>query len=391
MPVTPTVMLVTGAYEPEISSGGRQSRDVARTLAGRVEFVVLATAVDPALPLESDVDGVHVFRLPIAISSLTSRAAAAWRMVRIFMRVRDRVRIVHFHGISSKNVLGTWLAHRLGMRVVVTLHTAGQDEPDAVRARSAMEYRSLLAADRVLSVSRLLSERYLAAGLPQARLGEIVNGIDTGRFRPATPAEREAARRELGLPAGPIVLFVGFFSRDKRPDVLFAAWRRLAATLPEPPALVCVGATASPYFEVDPTLADCMRAEAEAAGLGARLCFVPPTHEIERCFRAADVFALPSAREALPMALLEAMACGLPVVASRLPGATDTIVDTGVNGRLVPPDDAAALAEAIGVVLANPSEASRLGAAARRTIQERFSLDRAAADWLDAYRQVLAS
>jgi glycosyltransferase involved in cell wall biosynthesis len=277
------------------------------------------------------------------------------------------------------------------MRVVLTLHTAGQDEPEAVRARSAMEYRAFVAADRVLSVSPRLSERYLAAGLPKAKLAETVNGIDTDRFCPAGASTRAALGRELSLPDARIILFVGFFSRDKQPDVLFDAWLALASAASVPPALVCVGATASPYYEVDRSLADRMRAAAAGRGLGGHLCLVRPTRAIERYFRAADVFALPSAREALPMALLEAMACALPVVASRLPGATDRIVDDGVNGRLVEPGDAGALASAIGALLADPGEASRLGAAARRTIEERFSLERAAAGWLDAYRQVLAS
>ena len=391
MGVAPSVMLVTGAYAPEISSGGQQCREVARTLAGRVRFVVVATAVDRSLPLESEIEGVRLYRLPIDVTSLGSRIAAALRLAGIFFALRRDVRVVHIHGISSKNVLVTWLARLFGMRVVLTLHTAGQDEPEAVRARSGAAYRSLRAADRVLSVSPLLSDRYRAAGLPAGKLSQTVNGINTTRFRPAAADERRALRVALGLPPGPIVLFVGFFSRDKRPDVLFDAWTRLAATAAEPPALVCVGATSSPYFEVDPGLADRMRADADRLGIADRLRLVAPTNDIDQYFRSADVFALPSVREATPMALLEAMSCGLPCVASRLPGATDVLIADGVNGCLVPPGDAAALAAALAHVLASPADAARLGAAGRLVIEERFGLDRAAGDWLAAYREVLAT
>lgn len=391
MGVEMSVMLVTGAYAPEISSSGQQCRDVARALAGRVRFVVVTTAVDVTLPGESDVDGVRVYRLPIDVTSLASRVAAMLRLCRIFFALRREIHAVHIHGISSKNVPVTWLARLFGKPVIVTLHTAGQDDPDAVRARSASAYRSLRAADRVLSISPLLSERYRAAGLPADKLSPTINGVDTTRFRPADDREKQALREALGLPAGPIILFVGFFSRDKRPDVLFDAWTRLAAAAADPPTLVCVGATQSPYFEVDPGLADRMRAEAGRLGRGDRLRLVGPTHEIERYFRSADVFALPSVREAMPMALLEAMACGLACVASRLPGATDVLIDDGVNGRLVPPGDVAALAAALSGVLASPADAATLGAAARRTILARYGVERAAGDWLTAYRQVLST
>ena len=391
MRVETTVMLVTGAYFPEISSGGQQCREVARVLAGRVRFVVVTTAVDTALPVEGDVDGVRVYRLPIDVKNLASRAAAAVRLLAIFLALGRQVQIVHLHGVSSKNVLVTWLARLFRMKIVLTLHTAGQDEPDAIRARSASAHRSLSAADRVLSVSPLLSDRYRAAGLPDDKLAQTFNGINTTRFRPSDDAERRRLRTDLGLPDGKIILFVGFFSRDKRPDVLFEAWTRMAAVSADPIALVCVGATSSPYFEIDSGLADRMRADATRLGLGDRLRLIEPTNDIEQYFRSADVFALPSVREAMPMALLEAMACGLPCVASRLPGATDIMMTDGENGRLVPPGDVSALAAALSAVIADPVDAARLGAAARRTVEQRYSVTRAADDWLAAYRHVLAT
>ena len=282
MPLTPGVLLVTGAYYPEISSAAQQCRAVARALSTRARFSVLATAVDRTLPSEADVDGVRVFRLPIDVTDTGSRIAAALRLGRIMLRARRQFDVVHIHGVSSKNVPVTALAHWLGKRVVLTLHTAGQDEPEAVRARGRAARRALERADLVLSVSPLLSDRYREAGLPPEKLRQTINGIDTDRFRPAREAERAALRQSLGLPDGRLILFVGFFSRDKRPDVLFEAWTTLARTSGEPVALVYVGATAAPYFEIDPELAPRMRREAERLGLGRQLHFIEFTHEIEQ-------------------------------------------------------------------------------------------------------------
>jgi glycosyltransferase involved in cell wall biosynthesis len=99
------------------------------------------------------------------------------------------------------------------------------------------------------------------------------------------------------------------------------------------------------------------------------------------------VFALPSEREAMPMALLEAMACGLPCVAWRLPRVTDVIVDDGLSGLLV--DSTDRLADALESLVTDTSRAQAIGARARQTIVDRFGVDRAAERWLAAYRRVL--
>ena len=208
------------------------------------------------------------------------------------------------------------------------------------------------------------------------------------RFRPCSPEERGAARVELGLPADlPVVLFVGFFSREKQPRVLFDAWRMLG----DAPAsmLVYVGATRGPYYEIDPALAEGIRAQAVATGLEKRVVFAGETLEIERYYRAADVFVLPSSREGLPNALLEAMASGLACIASRLPGITDHLVRDRENGVLVPPGDVSAIADALRELFGDATLAARLGIAARRTIETAYTLEVTAARHLELYRSLV--
>jgi glycosyltransferase involved in cell wall biosynthesis len=119
--------------------------------------------------------------------------------------------------------------------------------------------------------------------------------------------------------------------------------------------------------------------------------FVEPTDDVERYFRAADIFILPSVREAHPLALLEAMACGLPVVATRLPGATDVVIDDGRNGRLFPPDDEGALRAVLDELLADPASALEMGRRAHETVSSRYDIQRTADAWLDAYHAVLTN
>jgi glycosyltransferase involved in cell wall biosynthesis len=384
-----SVLLVTGAYYPEISAAGLQAQATAATLADRVRFGVLTTAIDSSLPETEVVDGVPVFRIAVDVRSRRSKATASLRLIRRLLQIGRDYAIVHVHGFSRKNVPVTAIARLTGKKIVLTLHTAGQDEPWAVRRSGAVAYRAFTAADLVLAVSPGLRSAY-ADAVPGTRVRLAPNGIDLTRFRPAEPDEQAALRRTLGLPPDlPIVLFVGFFSRDKRPDVLFRAWQRLWSDRQLDSAIVFVGATEPIYHEIDSALVGELRAAA-SNGRRDRVFFAPPTHAIERYFRAATIFALPSAREAHPVALLEAMACGLPCVASRLPGATDVIIDSGANGRLMPVDDELALADALAAFLTDAAAARQMGARARATMESSFDIRRTSEAWMTAYRDVLA-
>jgi len=119
--------------------------------------------------------------------------------------------------------------------------------------------------------------------------------------------------------------------------------------------------------------------------------FVESTRAIEQYFRAADLYVLPSVREGLSIALLEAMASGLPCIATRLDGSTDGLIEHDVNGLLVEPDDAAGFAESIRTILSDSDRAARLGCAARETVLARYSIQRTAPSWLSAYRELASA
>jgi glycosyltransferase involved in cell wall biosynthesis len=381
--------MVTGAYHPEISSSAVQCRDMARLLKGRAEVRVLTTAVDRRLRRADVVDDVRVSRVFVDVTSRPSKLAASFRMIAALLRLMPWCDVVHIHGFSTKNVIVTAAARMFHRPVVLSLHTAEHDEAPTIRQHSPMAWWAFTRADLYLSVSPRLIDAYLSAGLPANRIRLVPNGIDMQRFRPATPSERVELRRRLELPVDrPIVVFVGFLSQDKQPRTAFDAWMNLHNRHGIDATLLFVGATKSAYFEVDENLAARMQQDADVAGRGDRLLFTGMTHEVQDYVRAADVFILPSRREGLPVALLEAMACGLPCVASRLPGSTDVIITDGDNGLLVPVGDSEALADAVASVLQDTTCRSALGTRARQTVAERFSNTDVAGLWLDAYRTV---
>lgn len=379
------VLMVTGAYWPELSGGGLQCRTMIHALADRYRFRVFTTCTDRRLPAASVVEGTPVNRVYVDVARDWTKLMAAVRTAWFFLSARDSFEIVHLHGFSQKSVLIVLLALALRKRVVLTIHTAGSDEPAGARQLGRLAYWAYRRADLFLAVSSRIAHNYLAAGLPKARLRLAANGLDVARFHPPSRAERREARARLGF-ADEVswILFVGFFSQEKGPEVLFDAWLRMRESVP-PSGLLFVGEVDAQYHEVDKSIAIRIRERAAALGLERLVCFTGAMPDVTTAYRAADVFAMPSSREAFGMVLVEAMASGLPVVASRIERVTDEIVADGITGYLVPPGDAEALAIALVNLLRDPGGAQRLASQAREAVVSRYGLDVARERWIEAY------
>ena len=223
-----SVLLVAGAYYPEISAAGLQCQAVARILRGRVRMSMLVTAVDPSLPSTEVIDDVRVTRVHVDVRSGASKAGATLGMLGKLSALLPGVDLVHVHGFSQKNVPVALMSRLMGKRSVLTLHTSGQDEPQAAAARGNLASWAFRSARLILPVSPNLVRRCEDSGIPPAKLRLTPNGVDLARFRPASAAERLTLRREFGWRDDErVIVFVGFFSRDKRPDLLFHAWARL--------------------------------------------------------------------------------------------------------------------------------------------------------------------
>ena len=386
----PGVLMVTGAYFPETSGAGLQCRELVRQLRRAVRFTILTTTADPAAPVVDTQDGVTVHRVYVDPSDRRSKLVGAARLTMAVFRNRHHFSILHLHGFSQKSILLTCLAFLSRWPIVIKLTSIGHDDPVSMKARGGLLYRCYLRAALYVGVSSRMKVLYERAGLPLSRFRLIPNGVDLDRFLPSDEAERQALRHQLKLPdTGRAVLFVGFFSAEKCPDRLFDAWARLALGHAEVGPLVFVGATRSGYYEVDPRIAERIKCRARDLGLEARVVFVEHTSHIEHYYRAADIFVLPSLREGLPNALLEAMASGVACIASRLDGVTDDLIEDGVSGLLVAPGDVAELETALRVLVDHPERLNEMGRLARQTIESHFTIEQTARKYLDVYRAVM--
>jgi mannosyltransferase len=384
------ILMVTGAYWPELSGGGLQCRTMIHSLKDSFRFRVFTTCTDRSLPADDVVEGIAVTRALVDPARFLTKIGAAWATVVFFARHHSTFDVVHLHGFSQKSVPVILLARLFSKKVVITIHTAGQDEPEAIRRQGWLAFRCYASADRFVAISPAIADNFRRSPLPVERLVLVPNAVDTNRFVPLDDERRAQLRATLHLARAdvPWILFVGFFSHEKGPRILFDAWLRLIDVGLQC-ALVFVGASASSYSEVDPTIADGIRLDTTARGLEHLVHFAGAVGDVERYYQMADIYAMPSVREAFGMSLVEAMATEIPVVATRIPGVTDEIVDDGVTGILVEPRDINGLADAIEALLRNPSAATAMGRRARVTVAQRFALDAAAERWSAIYQKVI--
>ncbi|MET9962427.1 glycosyltransferase [Streptomyces sp. NPDC006326] len=266
--------------------------------------------------------------------------------------------------------------HALG--TVKRRHQGGADTspPD----RIACEREVGLGCDRVVATCRDEIAELALMGIPADKADLVPCGVDTERFRPDGPvAERTAAYPYRLLQLGRIV-------PRKGAAVSIAA----LALLPEAELLVAGGPPPG-RLGADPEVRR-LRALAQDAGVADRVRFLGgvPCEEVPALMRSADVVLCPADYEPFGIVPLEAMACGRPVVASAVGGQLDTVAD-GETGRLVPPGDPRALADAVAALLADAALRRAYGAAGRRRVLSRYGWDRVAAATESAYRSALGA
>jgi D-inositol-3-phosphate glycosyltransferase len=302
--------------------------------------------------------------------------------------------LIHGHYWLS-GIVALPLAEAWGGRPVVQMfHTLGavtnavvEAGPDRVpRERVEAESRLIAAVDRVVAATPLeradLAWHY---GADVGRIRVIPCGVDVERFRPGPQAE---ARARLGLEAERVLLFVGRLAPIKGLEILLGALGRLRAE-PKAPArlrLLIVGGDRLERWSDD---GDRLRRLAAQLGVADWVQFRGPQPQdtLLDYYRAADLCLMPSRHESFGMVALEAMACGVPVIASRVGGLATTVQD-GLTGLLVPGGDETALAAAIGALLADGPRRRVLGRQAVAWVQA-FAWPRVARAVADLYGELV--
>jgi glycosyltransferase involved in cell wall biosynthesis len=361
------VLLIT-----ELAYGGTP-RTVQRLALGlgqrgrRVHVASLCSAVDIAAELESR--GVPVVGFGIERRGV----AMATRDLARFLRT-TRPAVLHTFNFHA-NLLGRVVGAALRLPGIVASERSVESAKPPWRVRGdrltwRLAHRWTVNAEAVGDVLRA-RER-----IDPRRIDVVPTGIDLARFEPRPRDDGFRAAHGIGDTEA-LLVCVGRLDRYKGHDHLLDAFAKLARERPRA-RLVLVG---------DGRFRDALTARVRSAGLADRVCFTGALGDVRPALAAADVFVQASDEEGLPGAVLEAMAMGLPVVATDV-GGTREAVEGGVTGLLVPARDAAALATAVTRLLDDPGLAARFASFGRKRVAEEFSSERELTLIEEVYRRL---
>jgi len=285
---------------------------------------------------------------------------------------RHRVALAHSHEFTMA-VYGAWAARRAGAAHLFTMH-GSRYYAGRLQRRIALRLAAFF-SDSVVTVSRGLG-RHLAKDLwiRSSRIFNVPNGV-----RAMVPPAQSSLRDELRLGSSDqLVVAVGNLYPVKGHGYLLEALALLAERCPG--LHVAIAGRGE--------LEDPLRARARALQVSDRFHLLGLRSDIGNVLAGADVFVLPSLSEGVPLALLEAMLAGRPVVASAV-GEVPTVLEGGLAGVLVPPGDAAALANALADLLSDSARARRMGIAAQARATEAYTFDAMMDGYLTLYEKAL--
>jgi len=341
--------------------------ELARRLHRQIPMAVCCLDEQGAWATELTAEGIPVealHRQPGFVPRLSKAIAA--------MAARHRATVAHCHHYSPFVYGGLSRVWRRATRVVYTEHGRLSDAPPSSKRRIANAALGRLPSG-VFAVSNELREHLLEEGFAPARAAVIYNGIDIGPLPCA--ARRADIRRRLGV--GEETFVVGTIARlDPVKDLgtLLDAVSRLARG---PISLVMIG---------DGPERQALERRAAELGIADRVRFLGQRNDAREWLAGCDVYVNCSISEGVSLTILEAMAAGLPVIATRV-GGTPEVVDVG-SGKLIPARDAATLASALVDLRTDVPGRSAMGRAARQRVEAHFTLDRMVEEYRRVYERL---
>ncbi len=378
---TRLIMLIA-RFHPVVGGTEKQALALAGQLQENGLGVQVLTARLKGLPKQETIKGVQVRRL----FSAGAGFLGTWTfMISSFLYLtlnRKNYDLIQVFLAGSPAISAKFAWKMIGKKVVLKLGGAGPtgDVGTAVRTgwgkRKLNYLRTGIAAYVV--PTREIAREITDYGFPENKIRHIANGVDADRFRPVSLEEKVELRRQLKLPWRKIVACSGRLEPGKGMEILLTGWENVYRQFPEAHLLI-LG---------EGRLKQDLAWRVAGSELREIVHFLGLIEEPEKYLQCSDLFVLPSLAEGLSNALLEAMSCGLPVVATELAG-TKEVINAPVNGLLARAGDPGDLGEKICTLLDVKTDGSAMGAAARATVQSGYAIKLIAQKYETLYQNLL--
>ncbi len=388
--------IVSPLFHPDLGGVGRQAVQLTHRLKEKgIDLFVLARKMK-GVPVSNFPEGINVIYIPALrpgvhnleektfmnfLTSFTFSILLLWN----FYKRRHEYDLVHFHGASLPLIICLPLLKLLKKKVIAKVLASGLGtEAGSLKGRylilgSIMAY-ILKNADSFIAISQEIADGLKNEEVSTEKIRKITNFVDTVEFQPVNREKRNIIKKALSINENIVINFTGRIVKRKGVDILINAFVKNKELL-LPSIIIIVGTGPD---------GDKIRNMVSKLGIKNNVRFLGHNteNEVIRYYHASDIFVLPSYAEGMPNSLLEAMACGLPVIASKIGGVVD-IIEDGKSGILVEPGDVLGLASAMVRLLKDAELRQRLGAEARKRIVEGFSINRIADKYIKLYEELV--
>jgi glycosyltransferase involved in cell wall biosynthesis len=365
--------MIISQFFPLLGGAEVQAQQLARGLIARGIEVSVLTRRLKGLPRYEQIEGIPVYR-DIRTVELGCFFGIFY-LITVFMflyKKRKEYDIIHCHIVQGFHTFVSVLfKYMFNKKVVVKMSSSG--ETSDLKLLREVKLGSLFLklagkADAIISVCKQASEEIVDSGFADGNLVEIPNGVDTNKFFPVHLTGSRTCRN---------VTFIGRLDRYKGVDVLIGGFKKLLSDN-DKLKLTIVGSGPDERA---------LKKMVEELGLEHNVIFRGRQENVVHELSETDIFVLPSLSEGMSNVLLEAMSCGLPVVATAV-GASGEVIENECNGRLIPPGDVTSIYLALSELLANEESARRLGREARKTVEAHYSIDRVVDRYVELYDQL---
>ena len=388
------VCMVSPLYHTSLGGVGRQALALTEKLETiGVNVFVIARKMKglPECNFSSRVPVYRVWALrpyihnlvEMSLLNLITTLSFCFSAALMLFRKRKEYDIVHFHGASLFLILNISMLKLYRKRIFAKV--AGPKlgrEAGALQGKYSFVGQAaiwmLKKVDCFIATSARIEEGLLNDGYDRKKIVRIPNFIDQSIFYPSDKKSRAHIKKELGLTQRKIVIYAGRLIKSKGVDILLEAWEKITKDSNDILLIILGGG----HLEAKLKEQVCM------LGIEESIRFCGVVNNVRDYLIASDFFVLPSFREGFPNSVLEAMACGLPVISTRIGGVVDVIKD-GENGVLVEPGNIHHLIDALRRLICDTDCAFFLGKNALKTIRENYDINVIARRYVQLYNQYL--
>ena len=377
-----------GSFYPTVNGAVTQVTALSgRMLEKGSSVLVIASRTNARQPYHEKWDGIDVIRVSPAVE-LKNRMGKYTRLLPAFwalVKARRKYDLIVASDFSARGPIAVIASKILKKKCFLRAESNGEMDGSfamqygpppgiwkmvLIRILVVLRNGILKKADGFISISPAISREYIKSGVHRNALIEIPNGVDVERFSPIATEKRNGLLNQFNLSGKKIFIYTGRLTKGKGLEYLVLAWKKLVSEVPDI-HLILVGSGGGYSLSIEEELKRFFKDN----HIENTITITGNVTNVDEYLQAGDFFVLPSEMEGLSISLLEAMSCRLPCIVSNVVGNLDLIQD-GVNGLLVPYGNEEKLLEAMKGVLSNKEENARLGREARKTVAEKYDIDR---------------